>query len=56
MKHLGRYLKEFEYRTNNRKTPDLFIKTVAQMCGAKPMPSAELMPYAELTSTPSESF
>jgi len=29
----GRYLSEFEYRQNNRKEPDLFIKTVARMCG-----------------------
>jgi transposase-like protein len=43
VKHLDRYLSEFEYRTNNRKHPDLFIKTVARMCGAKPMPYQNLI-------------
>jgi hypothetical protein len=33
---------EFEYRQNNRKEPDLFIKTVARMCGTIPLPMAEL--------------
>ncbi len=42
VKHLDRYLSEFEYRFNNRKEPDLFIKTVARMCGTIPMPMAEL--------------
>jgi transposase-like protein len=42
VKHLDRYLSEFEYRFNNRKEPDLFIKTVARMCGTIPMPMAQL--------------
>lgn len=42
VKHLDRYLSEFEYRFNNRKEPDLFIKTVARMCGTIPMPMALL--------------
>jgi transposase-like protein len=42
VKHLDRYLSEFEYRQNNRKEPDLFIKTVARMCGTIPLPMAEL--------------
>jgi HB1, ASXL, restriction endonuclease HTH domain len=41
-KHLERYLSEFEYRQNNRKEPDLFIKTVARMCDTIPMPMAQL--------------
>jgi transposase-like protein len=47
VKHLDRYLSEFEYRTNNRKEPDLFIKTVARMCGAKPMPYQQLIAAPE---------
>lgn len=31
VKHLDRYISEFEYRQNNRKEPDLFIKTVADV-------------------------
>lgn len=42
VKHLDRYLAEFEYRQNNRKEPDLFIKTVARMCGTIPLPMATL--------------
>jgi transposase-like protein len=42
VKHLDRYLSEFEYRQNNRKEPDLFIKTVARMCGTIPLPMAQL--------------
>lgn len=42
VKHLDRYLSEFEYRQNNRTEPDLFIKTVARMCGTEPMPMAQL--------------
>ena len=42
VKHLERYLAEFEYRQNNRKEPDLFIKTVARMCDTIPMPMAQL--------------
>ena len=42
VKHLERYMNEFEYRFNNRKEPDLFIKTVARMCGTQPMPMVQL--------------
>ena len=42
VKHLDRYLSEFEYRQNNREEADLFIKTVARMCGTIPLPMAEL--------------
>src|SRR6266852_2328610 len=31
LKHLQRYLEEFAYRFNNRKSPDLFGMTVARM-------------------------
>jgi hypothetical protein len=34
---------EFDYRFNNRKDVDIFIKTVARMCGTIPMPMAELV-------------
>ena len=43
VKHLDRYLSEFEYRTNNRKEPDLFIKGVARMCCVKPMQYRQLI-------------
>src|SRR5215471_18869689 len=43
VKHLDRYLSEFEYRQNNRKNPDLFIKTVARMCGVAPMQYKQLI-------------
>lgn len=36
-KHLHRYLAEFEYRFNNRKTPDVFIETVKRLCGIEPL-------------------
>ena len=42
VKHLERYMAEFDYRFNNRKDVDLFIKTIARMCGTIPMPMAEL--------------
>jgi transposase-like protein len=42
VKHLDRYLSEFEYRQNNRKEPDLFIKVIGRMCGTIPMPMAQL--------------
>lgn len=43
VKHLPRYLAEFDYRTNHRKNPDLFIKTVARMCGVGPMQYKQLI-------------
>jgi hypothetical protein len=32
IKHLQRYMDEFQYRFNNRKAADLFIQTLARMC------------------------
>ncbi len=32
VKHLERYMAEFDYRFNNRKDVDIFIKTIARMC------------------------
>ena len=32
VKHLERYMAEFDYRFNNRKDTDIFIKTIARMC------------------------
>jgi transposase-like protein len=31
-KYLDLYMMEFEYRFNNRKTPELFVKTIGRMC------------------------
>jgi hypothetical protein len=42
IKHLHRYLTEFEYRFNARKDVHIFQKTVAEMLQAKPMPMKEL--------------
>ncbi len=42
VKHLDRYMSEFEYRFNNRKDVDIFIKTIARMCGIFPMRYKEL--------------
>lgn len=42
IKHLHRYLSEFEYRFNARKAADRFNMTLANMLGVAPMPYAEL--------------
>ena len=42
IKHLHRYLTEFEYRFNERKAGDRFEKTVAEMLKTKPMPMKQL--------------
>jgi transposase-like protein len=46
VKHLERYMAEFDYRFNNRKDVDIFIKTIARMCGISPMQ------YKQLTADP----
>lgn len=59
IKHLHRYLNEFEYKFNARKEPERFAKTVARMVQTKKMPMRLLIdgilpaPEAE---QPSESF
>ena len=42
IKHLNRYLSEFEYRFNRRQQRSMFEETLARMAGAKPMPFATL--------------
>ncbi len=42
VKHLHRYLTEFEYRFNARKASDRFSMTLGEMMGTKPMPYAAL--------------
>jgi transposase-like protein len=42
LKHLQRYLTEFEFRFNNRKSPDLFGMTVRRMAMAGGMTYAKL--------------
>jgi transposase-like protein len=42
VKHLERYMAEFDYRFNNRKDTDIFIKTIARMCGVGPMQYKQL--------------
>ena len=46
IKHLHRYLTEFEYRFNARKAADRFTMTLANMLGT------DAMPYAALTANP----
>jgi len=43
LKHLQRYLNEFEFRFNNRKVADLFGMTVRRMALAGAMPYAQLV-------------
>ena len=43
LKHLQRYLNEFEFRFNNRKAPDLFGMTVRRMALAGNLPYAKLI-------------
>ena len=42
IKHLHRYLTEFEYRFNARKAADRFSMTLSEMMGTTPMPYAAL--------------
>ena len=42
IKHLHRYLTEFEYRFNARKAADRFNMTLSNMLGDAPMPYAAL--------------
>jgi transposase-like protein len=42
-KHLHRYLSEFEYRFNRRKSGDAFIQTVARLCRVSPLRFSELV-------------
>jgi ISXO2-like transposase domain len=42
IKHIGRYLSEFEYRFNRRQQPIMFEETLARMARVKPMPFAIL--------------
>jgi len=50
LKHLQRYLNEFEFRFNNRKAPDLFGMTVHRMALAGTMPYAQLVTENAFTS------
>jgi transposase-like protein len=43
IKHLHRYLSEFEFRFNIRKDEDRFSKTLRRMAGIAPMPYVELI-------------
>jgi transposase-like protein len=43
LKHLQRYLEEFAFRFNNRKSPDLFGMTVRRMALAGNLPYAKLV-------------
>ncbi|MGO9864509.1 MAG: IS1595 family transposase [Terriglobales bacterium] len=52
IKHLSRYLSEFEYRFNRREEPDRFEETLARMTRVKPMPFATLT--AEEPVSPSQ--
>lgn len=43
LKHLQRYLNEFQFRFNNRKSPDLFGMTVRRLALESGMPYAQLV-------------
>jgi len=43
VKHLHRYLSEFEYRFNERSNPERFEKTLKAMLTAPTMPYKELI-------------
>jgi hypothetical protein len=43
IKHLKRYLSEFEFRFNARKEEDRFTATLRRMAGIPPMPYIELI-------------
>ena len=43
IKHLHRYLSEFETRFNGRKADDRFEPTLKRMLGVEPMPYADLV-------------
>lgn len=43
IKHLHRYLSEFEFRWNIRKDTDRFSTTLQRMLGIPPMPYVELI-------------
>jgi transposase-like protein len=49
LKHLQRYLTEFEFRFNNRKSPDLFGMTVRRMALAGNMPYTKLIEATAFT-------
>jgi transposase-like protein len=49
IKHLHRYLSEFEYRFNERKNKDRFRKTMRRMMMNEPVRYAELTAHPELT-------
>lgn len=49
LKHLQRYLNEFSYRFNNRKSPDLFGMTVRRMALAGNLPYATLIEESAFT-------
>jgi hypothetical protein len=42
VKHLERYMAEFDYRFNNRKDVDIFAKTIGRMCIVGPMQYKQL--------------
>ena len=43
IKHLHRYLSEFEFRFNMRKDTDKFTRTLRRLAGIAPMPYVELI-------------
>jgi transposase-like protein len=47
MKHLHRYLAEFEFRFNERKNSERLQKTLGRMMQAEPMPDATIIAFPE---------
>ena len=49
IKHISRYLSEFEYRFNRRQERSMFEETLARMARVKPMPFATLTADPEVS-------
>lgn len=47
IKHLGRYLAEFQFRWNNRKSQDIFALVLAALVIGSALPYAELIKAVE---------
>jgi transposase-like protein len=47
IKHLGRYLNEFQFRFNNREAEDLFMLVMLNLVAGSPLPRAVLMANAK---------
>lgn len=54
VKHLHRYLSEFQFKWNNRKNPEMFSYVIAALVIGATLPYAKLIAIAQDTPTPAE--